>query len=73
MNLREKIQFLLDNDFTFNQIGKICECHGTSISKWYNGKSKLSKRMEESIELHIINFCKKLNQVWGDQDENYNK
>lgn len=69
MSLKEKIQFLIDNGFTFNQIGFLCNCHGTSISKWFNGKTNISKRMEESIEAHMKAFCIKINQVWSDNDE----
>ena len=64
MSLKEKIQFLIDNGFTFNQIGFLCNCHGTSISKWFNGKSNISKRMEESIENHVESFIKTLEEVW---------
>lgn len=65
MTLKEKIQFLLDNGFSFNQLGKICECHPTSISKWMsNTEYKISKRMEDSINFHIQSFIQQLNQIW---------
>lgn len=64
MNLKEKIQKMLDMGFTCGQLGKICECHGTTISSWLRGASNISKRMEESIENHIQAFLNKLNNIW---------
>lgn len=64
MTLREKIQHMLELGFTCGQIGKICECHGTTISSWLRGSSNISKRMEESIESHIQIFLKNLEKIW---------
>lgn len=64
MTLKEKIQKLIDLSFTCGQIGKICECHGTTISSWLRGSSNISKRMEESIESHIQTFIKNLEEIW---------
>ena len=69
MTTKEKIQYLLDNGFTYNQIGKICECHGTSISKWINGVSNISKRMEDSINNHMKQFFQKIYLLWSDLNE----
>ena len=55
---------VLNNGFSFNQLGKICECHATSISKWIKTDYKISKRMEESIERHIQSFIKQLEDIW---------
>lgn len=65
MTLKEKIQKMLDLGFTCGQIGKICECHGTTISSWLRGASNLSKRMEESIEQHISSFIQKIEEIWS--------
>lgn len=64
MTLKEKIQYLIDNGFSFNQLGKICGCHATSISKWMKTDYNISKRMEESIEHHIQSFIKQLEDIW---------
>lgn len=64
MTLKEKIQSMLELGFTCGQIGKICECHGTTISSWLRGSSNISKRMEESIESHIQIFLKNLEKIW---------
>ena len=64
MNLQEKIQKMIDMGFTCGQLGKICECHGTTISSWLRGASNISKRMEESIENHIQSFLNELNNIW---------
>lgn len=66
MTIKEKIQYLLDNGFNYNQIGKICECHGTSISKWINGTANISKRMEESINNHMRIFFQNMYNLWSD-------
>ena len=65
MILKEKIQLLIDKGFTCGQIAKICNCHSSSISKWLNGTSQISIRMEESIENHIKSFLDELNNIWG--------
>ena len=64
MNLKEKIQYLIDKGFSCGQIGKICNCHSSSISKWLNGVSQISPRMEESIENHMKSFLEDLNNIW---------
>lgn len=64
MILKEKIQYLIDKGFTCGQIGKICNCHSSSISKWLNGTSEISERMKESIENHMKSFLKDLNNIW---------
>ena len=64
MNLKNKIQQMIDLGFTYGQLGKICECHPSSISSWMRGTSNISKRMEESIEIHLKTFTKILNQIW---------
>lgn len=64
MNLKDKIQKMIDLGFTYGQLGKICECHSSSISSWMRGVNNISKRMEESIENHIESFIKTLEEVW---------
>ena len=68
MNLKDKIQKMIDLGFTYGQLGKICECHSSSISSWMRGASNISKRMEESIENHIESFIKILEEVWSDNN-----
>lgn len=69
MNLKNKIQEMIDLGFTYGQLGKICECHSSSISSWMRGTSNISKRMEESIKNHIQSFIKQLELVWSDNNE----
>ena len=64
MNLKDKIQKMIDLDFTYGQLGKICECHSSSIAGWMRGTSNISKRMEESIENHMESFTKTLEEIW---------
>ena len=64
MDLKEKIQFLIDKGFTCGQIGKICNCHSSSISKWLNNTSEISSRMKESIESHMKSFINEINNIW---------
>lgn len=64
MSTKEKIQYLLDEGFSYTFLAKICNCHSSSISKWLNGTAQISNRMEESIENHIKSFLQKLNDMW---------
>ena len=68
MNLKDKIQKMIELGFTYGQLGKICECHSSSISSWMRGASNISKRMEESIENHIKSFIQELEKVWSDNN-----
>lgn len=65
MTLKEKIQRMINMGFTCGQLGKICGCHGTTISSWLRGASNLSKQMEESIESHIKSFSKIIEEIWS--------
>lgn len=69
MNLKNKIQKMIDLGFTYGQLGKICECHSSSIASWMRGASNISKRMEESIENHLKSFTKQLDEIWSDSNE----
>ena len=64
MTLKEKIQKMLNLGFTCGQLGRICNCHGATISSWLRGASNLSTQMEESIENHIKSFLKQLEDIW---------
>ena len=68
MSLKDKINKMIEMGFTFGQLGKICNCHPTSISKWIREEHKISTRMKESIENHIKSFIQKLEEVWSDND-----
>lgn len=69
MNLKDKIQKMIDLGFTYGQLGKICECHSSSISSWMRGSSNISKRMEESLNNHLQLFAKQLEEIWSDSNE----
>lgn len=69
MNLKDKIQKMIDLGFTYGQLGKICECHSSSIASWMRGTSNISKRMKESIENHLKSFTKQLDEVWSESNE----
>lgn len=64
MTLKEKIQLMIKKGFTYSQIGEICDCSRSSISKWLNGTITISNRMEESIENHMKSFLQELNKIW---------
>jgi hypothetical protein len=64
MIFKEKIQKMINLGFTCGQLGKICKCHGTTISSWLRGSSNISKRMEESMENHIKSFTNELKELW---------
>lgn len=50
--------------FTYGQLGKICNCAPATIAGWMRGATKISSRMEESIESHINTFIKNLVEIW---------
>lgn len=64
MTLKQKIQKMIELGFTCGQIGRICGCHGTTISSWLRGASNLSKQMEEIMESHIKSFTNELKDLW---------
>ena len=50
--------------FTYGQLGKICNCAPATIAGWMRGATKISSRMEESIESHINTFIEKIVEIW---------
>ncbi len=64
MDLKDKINFLIDQGFTYGQLGKICECHPSSISKWVNNKINISSKLEENIKIHIDSFLNNIINYW---------
>lgn len=64
MNLKDKIQKIINLGFTYGQLGKICQCSPSSISSWMRGATNISKRMEESINNHIKSFIENLVEIW---------
>ena len=64
MTLQEKIQKMIELGYSYNQLGKICECHSTSLSKWMRGEKNISARMEESIKSHIKSYIENLENIW---------
>lgn len=66
MNLLEKVQWMVEHGFTCGQIARIVDCSDSTIIKWVKNKTKVSKRMEESIQNHLSSFIKDLNDIWSD-------
>ena len=66
MNLLEKVQWMVKHGFTCGQIARIVDCSDSTIIKWIKNKTKISKRMEESIQNHLSSFIKDLNDIWSD-------
>ena len=64
MDLKNKIQQTIDLGFTYGQLSKICNCAPATIAGWMRGATKISSRMEESIESHINTFIEKLVEIW---------
>lgn len=66
MDLKDKVKCLLDYGFSYKDIGRLCECHSTVISKWLNNQANVSKRMEQSIEVHLQSFARKMSELFGE-------
>lgn len=66
MDLKNKIEYLLSCGFSYKDIGRLCECHSTVISKWLNNQVNISKRMEQSIEAHLQSFAQKMSELFGE-------
>ena len=64
MDLKNKIQQMTELGFTYGQLGKICNCAPATIAGWIRGATKISSRMEESIESHINTFIERLVEIW---------
>lgn len=64
MDLKNKIQQMIDLGYTYGQLGKICNCAPSTIAGWMRGATKISSRMEESIENHINAFIEKIVEIW---------
>ena len=64
MDLKNKIQQMIDLGYTYGQLGRICNCAPATIAGWMRGATKISSRMEESIENHINAFIEKIVEIW---------
>ena len=49
MNLKEKIQYLVDRGVTITEFSRRVNCSKSTIGRWLRGETNLSKRLEKDL------------------------
>ena len=66
MTLKEKIQYLIDSGFTCGQIGKICNCHSSSLGNILKGKYPPTDKMLIAIERGLKTYFNDIKEKMGE-------
>ena len=49
MNLKEKIQYLINRGVTITEFARRVDCNKTTLGRWLRGETNLSKRLEKDL------------------------
>ena len=49
MNLKDKIQYLVDRGVTITEFARRVNCSKTTLGRWLRGETNLSKRLEKDL------------------------
>lgn len=49
MNLKDKIQYLIDRGVTITEFARRVNCNKTTLGRWLRGETNLSKRLEKDL------------------------
>lgn len=49
MNLKEKIQYLVDRGVTITEFSRRVNCSKSTLGRWLRGETNLSKRLEKDL------------------------
>lgn len=63
MTTREKMFFLRDNGVSTAQIARMARCSPSTINNWMRGQTKISIRLEESIDNAIEELAERINSI----------
>lgn len=62
MDIKEKLQFFIDNGMSISHVAKLMEVNYSTLSKWLNGQKNLSHKNEELVLLTLQKIVKQYQQ-----------
>ena len=62
MELKDKVQLLIEEIFSINQLAKFCNCHSSTIGSWLRGKP-ISEKSEKLIERGLQDLVKRIEEI----------
>lgn len=62
MNIKEKLQFFIDNGMSISYVAKLMGVNYSTLSKWLNGQKNLSHKNEELVLLTLQKIVKQYQQ-----------
>ena len=63
MNLKEKIQYLVDRGVTITEFARRVDCNKTTLGRWLRGETNLSKRLEKDLAEVLNNYLTEIKQI----------
>lgn len=63
MNLKEKIQYLVDRGVTITEFARRVDCNKTTLGRWLRGETNLSKRLEKDLAEVLNDYLTEIKQI----------
>lgn len=63
MNIKEKLQFFIDNGMSISYIAEKMEVNYSTLSKWLKGQKNISRKNEELVLITLQNIVENFQQV----------
>ena len=63
MNLKEKIQYLVDRGVTITEFSRRVNCSKSTIGRWLRGETNLSKRLEKDLTKVLEDYLTEIKQI----------
>ena len=63
MNLKEKIQYLVDRGVTITEFARRVDCNKTTLGRWLRGETNLSKRLEKDLTEVLNDYLTEIKQI----------
>ena len=62
MNIKEKLQFFIDNGLSISYIAKKMGVNYSTLSKWLKGQKNISRKNEELVLITLQNIVENFQQ-----------
>lgn len=56
MNIKEKLQFFIDNGMSISYVAEKMEVNYSTLSKWLKGQKNISRKNEELVFITLQNI-----------------
>lgn len=62
MNIKEKLQFFIDNGMSISYIAECMGVNYSTLSKWLKGQKNISRKNEELVSITLQNIVELFQQ-----------